>query len=133
MKKIFLFSFVLISNLCFSQIPDLARRTLKGQLNPNDFDDQLSYLVNVDTLNISNAVLSGDIVYYNTKSEMITKLSNTLKGFDKKEITYFTELKDNSVYYPSKLHWYMLIDKYRIDWWFSEKDSSKLKSITLVK
>jgi hypothetical protein len=50
-----------------------------------------------------------------------------------KKITHFAEINDNPYILPRKKQWVMLLDNYRIDWWFSISDSNKLETITLVK
>lgn len=132
-KKILLGLLMVLSVSSYSQIPDLALRTLNGKLKPSDFEDQQTYMVNVDTLKWDKELLSGDIVFYDKKVEMIKKIENSVKFLKKKDVSYFANLQDNMFYYPRKQHWYMLIDDYRIDWWFSANDPNKLETITLVK
>lgn len=132
-KKILLGLLMVLSVSSYSQIPDLALRTLNGKLKPSDFEDQQTYMVNVDTLKWDKELLSGDIVFYDKKVEMIKKIENSVKFLKKKDVSYFANLQDNMIYYPRKQHWYMLIDDYRIDWWFSANDPNKLETITLVK
>jgi len=134
MKKNVLLGFLIsLSVTCYSQIPDLALRTLNGELKSSDFEDQKTYMVNIDTLKWDKELLSGDIVFYDKKIDMIKKIRNSIKFLKGKEVNYFADLQDNMTYYPRKQHWYMLIDEYRIDWWFSVNDPTKLETITLVK
>lgn len=134
MKRILLFGLTTFFYLTtHSQIPDLALRTLKGELRPSDFEDQKYYMVNIDTIQTKTSFLSDDIVFYNTKFEMIEKIDKSLNFLKNKNVDYFIDLQDNSIYYPRKQHWYMLVGDYRIDWWFSAKDPTKLETITLIK
>ena len=114
-------------------IPNLASRTLKGKLKNKDFQDQDRYMVNIDTFKWAEELISGDITFYQTKRAMRKKLKYALAFLKDKKIDYFKELTDNIIYYPRKRHWFMVFGDYRIDWWFSKNDSSKLECITLVK
>ena len=133
MKKTFLVLGLLMSNLLYSQIPDLAKRTLEGNLNENDFETRSKYMVNVDTLNWGKETISGEITWYSNKTDMLKKLQDISLVVKDKTIGSFIEIKDYSKYYYNKLHWYMVIDDYRIDWFFSNSEEPKLRSITLIK
>ena len=133
MKQIFLLLFLSFSITCYSQIPDLALRTLNGNLKSSDFEDQKTYMVNIDTFKLNKEILSDDIVFYDKKSDMINKIKNSIKFLKGKEVSYFGDLQDNVIYFPRKQHWFMLINDYRIDWWFSMNGSTKLETITLGK
>ncbi len=133
MKNFFLFIFLLVGNLTFAQIPNLAKRTLEGNINDSDIINQQNYMVNVDTSRWATETISGEITYYNSKEKMIEKLNSLFCGLKLKNITHFAEIKDNPYILPRKLHWVMFVDKYRIDWWFDICDISKLDTITLVK
>jgi hypothetical protein len=133
MKNIFLVFSILFTNLLFSQVPDLAKKTLTGQLTIFDFENQKTYMVNIDTLQWSKEVLSGDLTYYSNKDEMVKRLNLVFQKMDSKKITHFAEINESPFILPRKKQWVMLIDNYRIDWWFSINDSTKLETITLVK
>jgi len=133
MKNIFLLFSILFTNLLFSQVPDLAKKTLSGQLNVTDFETQKTYMVNIDTLQWSKEVLSGDLTYYSNKDEMVNRLNIVFQKMTGKKITHFAEINESPYILPRKKQWVMLIDNYRIDWWFSVNDSTKLETITLVK
>jgi len=133
MKNIFLVFSILFTNLLFSQVPDLAKKTLTGQLTIFDFENQKTYMVNIDTLQWSKEVLSGDLTYYSNKDEMVNKLNLVFQKMTDKKITHFAEINESPYILPRKKQWVMLIDNYRIDWWFSINDSTKLETITLVK
>ena len=133
MKKTFLVLGLLMSNLLYSQIPDLAKRTLEGNLNENDFETRSKYMVNVDTLNWGKETISGEITWYSNKTDMLKQLQDISLVVKDKTIGSFIQIKDYSKYYYNKLHWYMVIDDYRIDWFFSNSEEPKLRSITLIK
>ena len=133
MKNIFLVFSILFTNLLFSQVPDLALKTLSGQLTVTDFENQKTYMVNIDTLKWSKEVLSGDLTYYSNKDEMVNKLNTVFQKMTGKKITHFAEINESPYILPRKKQWVMLIDNYRIDWWFSINDLTKLETITLVK
>lgn len=133
MKKTFLALGLLMSNLLYSQIPDLAKRTLEGNLNENDFETRSKYMVNVDTLNWGKETISGEITWYSNKTDMLKQLQDISLVVKDKTIGSFIQIKDYSKYYYNKLHWYMVIDDYRIDWFFSNSEEPKLRSITLIK
>ena len=134
MKNIFLIISVLYSFILNAQIPNLAERTFKGKLTSDDFVIQKSYLVNLDTSETDLTDLVSRYLYYVDKKDvMVSKMNETFENFKVEKIENFVELKDNLVYYPSKLHWYCLIGTSRIDWWFTPGDEPKLQTITLTK
>jgi hypothetical protein len=133
MKTIFLLTSILFTNILFSQVPSLVQKTLDGRLNPSDFENQKVYMVNVDTLKWSKELISGDFTYYSDKNQMVDRLNNLFEKMNGKKITHFAEINDNPYILPRKKQWVMLLDNYRIDWWFSVSDSNKLETITLVK
>ena len=114
------------------KIPDLAQRTLDGKLETSDFEDQKKYMVNIDTLCWGEIPLSGEFTYFTNKKDMIIKITNSFEILKTKEITHFAEL-ENNLFYSSKIHWFMILNEYRIDWWFSNSNPNKLDAITLVK
>lgn len=133
MKNLFLSLLLLVVNVCFAQIPELAKRTLQGLSTTEDFSNQKTYIVNVDTLKWAQETVSGNITYYQEKEKMVQKLNSIFGGLDLGEMTHFEELNDNPYISPRKLHWVMITKKYRIDWWFSPTNENKLETITLVK
>lgn len=132
MKLILILSFLFASTVQ-AQIPDLVRRTLEGKLNEDDFETRSKYMVNIDTLNWSKETISGDITWYDNKTDMIRKLEDISLIIKGKTIGSLVEFKDNPKYYYNKLHWYMVIENYRIDWFFSNTEQPKLRTITLIK
>lgn len=133
MKNLFLSLLLLVGNLCFAQLPELAKRTLQGLSTPEDFATQKTYMVNVDTLKWSKETISGNISYYQDKEKMVQQLNSIFSGLKLDEITHFGEINDNVYISPRKQHWVLITKKYRIDWWFSSTDENKLETITLVK
>jgi hypothetical protein len=117
----------------FSQVPQLVQKTLSGQLSDSDFENQKTYMVNIDTLQWSKEVISGDFTYYSNKDQMVKRLNLVFQKMDSKKITHFAEINESPFILPRKKQWVMLIDNYRIDWWFSTNDLTKLETITLVK
>jgi hypothetical protein len=90
-------------------------------------------MVNIDTLQWSKEVISGDFTYYSNKDQMVKRLNLVFQKMDSKKITHFAEINESPFILPRKKQWVMLIDNYRIDWWFSTNDLTKLETITLVK
>lgn len=133
MKMFFLGLSILFSNLIYSQIPNLVSRTLEMKLNENDFETKNKYMVNVDTVDIYRETISGEITWFSNKTEMINKINQVIKVVKDKNIGRFVELKNTPSYFSRRLHWYMEIEDYRIDWWFANSDIAKLETITLVK
>ena len=136
MKNILLLILLFVLNTTFAQItelPELAKRTLKGLCTAKDFSDQKTYMVNVDTLKRSNETVSGDIVYYQEKEKMVERLNSIFKVLKSDDVVHFGESKNNPYILPRKQHWVLMTNKYRIDWWFSTTDFEKLETITLVK
>ena len=133
MKNIFILFLTLLVNVSFAQIPELAKRTINGKSVTSDFQNQQTYMVNVDTLNWSKETVSGNFTYYQKKEEMVDRINSIFLKLKLKNITHFAEIKDNPFMQPRKLQWVMFADGYRIDWWFSNYDTTKLETITLVK
>jgi hypothetical protein len=117
----------------FSAIPKIAQRTLNGKLKTSDFENQVKYMVNVDTLKWSQELVSGDITYFSQKKKFVNRLNSLYTYFNKYKVSKFVEINDSPIYFPRKSHWIMDIDKYRIEWWFSKQSSTLLETITVIK
>jgi len=143
-ELIFLISFILFSDSFlvaqsikdvdqFSAIPKIAQRTLEGKLKASDFENQVKYMVNVDTLKWSQELVSGDITYFSQKKKFVNRLNSLFSYFNKYKMSKFIELNDSPIFFPRKSHWVMDIDKYRIEWWFSKQNPTLLETITVIK
>lgn len=133
MKNILFLILLLTFNISFAQIPELAKRTLQGHSTVDDFSNQKTYMVNVDTLKWAQETVSGDIVYYQEKDKMVERLNSIFSVLKLDDVIHFGELKDNPYILPRKQHWVLITNKYRVDWWFSPNETEKLETITLVK
>lgn len=134
MKHLIVIFFSILFSNCYSQLPDLAERTFKGNLSSNDFVDQEKYIINLDTSDTDlDDIISRYHYYVQDKQSMVKILNQQFKNFHNKEIQHFIQLEDNVVYYPSKSHWYCITGNLRIDWWFSSDQLNKLTCITLGK
>lgn len=133
MKKILFLFFISVSTIVNAQLPTLVQNTLNGKLVPSDFENQKSYMVNVDTIKWSKEILSGEFTYYDSKENLLKKLNTLFINLDQNKITHFAEIVGSPFIAPRKKQWVMFIDIYRIDWWFSINDVNKLETITLVK
>ena len=120
------------------RIPRLVFRTLKVKLRKSDFCDKSKLVLNVDTLYELDKKSIWDFDYYKfeTKKEFISQFSTLKKFFKNKKIEKFITLNDNSLF-DGKRHWILLIKEdeivYKIDWWFSEYDETKLSAITICR
>ena len=126
-----LMSFFLQTSIS-AQVPPLIKKTMDGKLKPSDFEEQETYMVNIDTIS-SNKLFSGEITWYNTKKDMIKKINSSLEFLQNQPIIFYKVIENNLVYLPRKIHYFAEIESYRIDWWFSESGSDKLETITLIK
>lgn len=133
MKKILFLFFISVSTIVNAQLPTLVQNTLNGKLVPSDFENQKSYMVNVDTIKWAKEILSGEFTYYDSKENLLKKLNTLFTNLDQNKITHFAEIVGSPFIAPRKKQWVMFIDIYRIDWWFSINDANKLETITLVK
>lgn len=130
MKKIFLFSLLLLSTQVVGQnFDDLISRTMNGKLTPYDFDNSKSYMIGIDTVGTQVNLIYNDVIN-------ITNNANRLSQFFKNvQIIDTQNYRDDITPNLSKQYLVARMSKhnknYLIEWWFEYNDD-KLSSITIV-
>lgn len=133
MKKIFLFSLLLLSTQVVAQnFDDLVSRTMNGKLTPYDFNNYKNYLINIDTLDFQQTPICfkfNDVIN-------VTNKANQLQKFFKSGKIISTQVYTDTIPNLEKYHITLRLLRhnrnYLVHWWFEGNDD-KLSAITIVK
>jgi hypothetical protein len=131
MKKIFLFSLLLLSTQVVAQnFDDLVNRTMNGKLTPYDFNNSKYYMIGIDTIGAQVNLVYNDVVNITNNTNRLSRFFKDGKIIDTQ--VYKDDITPNLTkhYLVTRMSRHNKI--YKIEWWFDYNDD-KLSALTIVR